>query len=132
MVDKISPLVPPVGPSRPVDRSEGRPNGTESQFGKRVFAEYLSDALSEKKEVKFSAHAQRRLVSRGIEISQERGERLANAVDLAQKKGGRDSLILMDEFALIVNVPTRTVVTAFERDGLDERVVTNIDSAVFG
>lgn len=132
MIDKISPLIPPIGPAKPIDRSVSQPGGAETQSAKRVFAEYLTDAISERKEVKFSAHAQRRLVSRGIEISGERGERLASAVDLAQKKGGRDSLILMDELALIVNVPTRTVVTAIERDGLAERVVTNIDSAVFG
>lgn len=127
-MDKISPLIPPVGPANQVDRGVKPQSAAQT----RVFEDYLRDAIADKREVKFSAHAQRRLASRGIEIAGGRGERLNSAINLAEKKGGRDSLVLLDEFALIVNVPTRTVVTAIGRDEMAERVVTNIDSAVIG
>jgi hypothetical protein len=32
---------------------------------------------------------------------------------------------------MVVNIPSRTVVTAFDQEQLRENVVTNIDSAVF-
>jgi len=51
-------------------------------------------------------------------------------VDKAQNRGSKETLILTDEFALVVSVKDRTVVTAFDRDNLRDGVVTSIDSAV--
>jgi flagellar operon protein len=81
-------------------------------------------------EVAFSAHAAERLSRRGIRIGDADRERLAQAVRAAGEKGGKDSLILLGDVALIVNVPNRTVVTAVGPGPPGERVFTNIDSAV--
>lgn len=87
-----------------------------------VFAEAL----------KFSSHALKRLEQRGIELSPADVDRLEQAMDKAQAKGGRDSLILMDDLALIVSIKNRTVVTAMEAGRQKEGVFTNIDSVVIG
>lgn len=83
-----------------------------------------SDAL------KFSAHAQTRLQSRRISLDEARLERLETAVQKAASKGAKDSLVLMDELAMVVSVTNRTVVTVVDRDNLKQSVFTNIDSAV--
>ena len=50
----------------------------------------------------------------------------------AQEKGSRDSLILLDELALVVSVRSRTVVTAMDEASRSDHVFTNIDSVVIG
>jgi len=78
----------------------------------------------------FSRHAQKRLEQRGIDIDGARMARLGQAVDQAAAKGGRESLILLDEMALVVSVQNRTVVTAMDQQAGKEQVFTNIDSVV--
>ncbi|MGN0141347.1 MAG: TIGR02530 family flagellar biosynthesis protein [Roseburia sp.] len=81
-------------------------------------------------ELKFSKHAAMRLLDRNISLSQEQSERLENGVHKADEKGIRESLVLMDSLAFIVNVPNRTVVTAMDQTESDENIFTNIDGAV--
>jgi len=93
------------------------------------FAEALSGAEG-RKDVTFSAHASERLARRGIRLTEDDRRRLSEAVSAVQERGGRNSLVLMGNTALIVNVPSRTVVTALGAGTANERVITNIDSAV--
>ena len=58
-------------------------------------------------------------------------KQLEGAVDSVAQKGGKESLILMGDAALVVSVKNRTVVTAMDRQGMKGNVFTNIDSAVF-
>jgi flagellar operon protein len=51
-------------------------------------------------------------------------------VDRAAAKGARESLVMMDDVALVVSVKNRTVITAVDRAHLKDNVFTNIDSAV--
>ena len=46
----------------------------------------------------------------------------------AEAKGSRDSLVLLDELALVVSVRNHTVVTAMDEASRKEHVFTNIDS----
>lgn len=78
----------------------------------------------------FSKHATKRLEQRGMDIDAARMERLGRAVDQAADKGSKDSLILLDELALVVSVQNRTVVTAVDEASRREHVFTNIDSVV--
>ncbi|MGQ9486491.1 MAG: TIGR02530 family flagellar biosynthesis protein [Armatimonadota bacterium] len=80
--------------------------------------------------VRFSAHAQARLQSRHIELGADALRRVESAVNKAAEKGSRESLLLMDDVALIVSVRNRTVITAIDKENLKENVFTNIDSAV--
>lgn len=81
-------------------------------------------------ELKFSAHAQKRLHDRNIQISDADRARIAESANLAAAKGAREALLLMDRLALVVGVPTRTVITVVEPQAGDPAVFTNIDSVV--
>lgn len=80
--------------------------------------------------LKFSKHASNRLEQRNINLTKEQTRRLLNGVQKAEKKGIRESLVMMDSLAFIVNVPNQTVVTALDQSEAQENVFTNIDGAV--
>ncbi|HZK42828.1 MAG TPA: TIGR02530 family flagellar biosynthesis protein, partial [Syntrophomonadaceae bacterium] len=73
---------------------------------------------------------QQRLNSRNITLSETDLEKITEAVARAREKGARDSLVLMQDLALIVSVKNNTVITAVDGNSLKENVFTNIDSAV--
>ena len=98
--------------------------------GEGSFKEMFSRELAADRGVHFSKHASQRLFSRGIELSNDTLTKIADAIDRASAKGSKETLVLTDEAALVVSVPNRTVITAFDRDNLREGVVTSIDSAV--
>ncbi len=92
----------------------------------------FGDMIREKvqpQELKFSAHAESRIKSRGIEMTPELKSQLNKAVSNVAAKGGRDTAILAGDAAFIVNVQSRTVVTAMDRESMKDNVITNIDSA---
>jgi len=105
---------PPASPQRVADSGPG--------FGQAL--EEAGSGLS------FSRHATKRLEQRGLEMDETRLDRLEQAVGRAAEKGSRDSLILLDELALVVSVHNRTVVTAMDETTSKEHVFTNIDSVV--
>ena len=45
-------------------------------------------------------------------------------------KGIKESLVLVDQLAFIVNIPNNTVVTAMSQKDAAENIFTNIDGAV--
>jgi flagellar operon protein len=94
------------------------------------FKEMFSQELASSRDVAFSRHAHERLFSRGITLSDESVNRIADAIDKAQSKGAKETLILGSESAFVVSVKNRTVITAFDRENLRQGVVTSIDSAV--
>ena len=94
------------------------------------FQQILEQASGTCKEVRFSKHAMGRLSTRNIELTDKQVERLNEGTKKAQEKGIRDSLVLVDSLAFIVNVPSSTVVTAMERSEAQENIFTNIDGAV--
>lgn len=81
-------------------------------------------------EVKFSKHAKGRLADRNIELTKGQMDRLNEGTVRAQQKGIRESLVLVDGLAFIVNIPNNTVVTAMDQQDTAENVFTNIDGAV--
>ncbi|MCI9337967.1 MAG: flagellar protein [Lachnospiraceae bacterium] len=80
--------------------------------------------------LKFSKHAMGRLADRNIELNDNQLERLASGTRKAEQKGIRDSLVIVDSLAFIVNVPNQTVVTAMDSTQTDENIFTNINGAV--
>ncbi len=91
------------------------------------FAETLADVQA----VRFSNHAQKRLQVRNICLNDDGLTRLANAVDKAEKRGGKESLVMVDNLTFIVNIKERLVVTALDEQSRGEGVFTQIDSVVF-
>ena len=78
--------------------------------------------------LKFSKHANERLISRNIDLSAEQMERLNDGTTRARAKGINESLVVVDDLAFIVNVKNNTVVTAVGES--DDKIFTNIDGAV--
>jgi flagellar operon protein len=99
---------------------------TDASF-KNIMNEQLADKAAS---LNFSKHAQERLHSRGINLSPETLQKISGAIDKAQAKGSRETLVLTDDVALVVGVKERTVITAFDKEKLREGIVTSIDSAV--
>ena len=95
-----------------------------------TFREILENKSKAGDSLKFSKHAALRLSDRGIELSDDQLSRLENGTDKARRKGIRDSLVIVDDLAFIVNVPNSTVVTAIDSAQADENVFTNINGAV--
>ena len=92
------------------------------------FQDILIKKANETGDVRFSKHANQRLLSRNIVLSDEQINRLNNGVNRARDKSIKESLVMMDNLAFIVNVKNNTVVTALSKE--DDSVFTNIDGAV--
>jgi flagellar operon protein len=131
LLRRLEPTVRPAGapaprvqPTKPVEQ--------------RSFEELLVQAAgaagasgpAEPATLKLSAHAQQRLSERGVQLTPEQQKALASAADEAQSKGAKDSLMLMNRLALIVNIPNRTVLTVLPEGRMRSGVVTNIDSTI--
>lgn len=80
--------------------------------------------------LKFSKHATNRLEDRNITLSDNQIERLSDGAAKAGEKGIKDSLVIVDKLAFIVNIPNNTVITAMDQTETNENVFTNIDGAV--
>lgn len=91
------------------------------------FNDLLNSELSK---LKFSSHASKRLEDRNIVLSSEEMGKINEAVQKAETKGARDSLVMVNGNAFIVNIPNKTVITAMPIENNDN-VFTNIDSVVF-
>ena len=102
-------------------------NGSDRVTG-QSFASILDSKAPQG--VRFSQHAQDRLRARNITLSANDLANLEGAVDSVAQKGGKESLVMMGDAALVVSVKNRTVVTAMDRTQMKGNVFTNIDSAV--
>ncbi|MCL2840811.1 MAG: flagellar protein [Defluviitaleaceae bacterium] len=78
--------------------------------------------------LQFSKHAALRLNDRNISLTGEQIDRVSEGIGKAGEKGIRDSLVLVDDVALVVNVKSRTVITALNQ--AVDNVFSNIDGAV--
>ena len=94
------------------------------------FKEILEKQVGSTDELKFSKHASLRLSDRNISLSDSQLTRLNEGTRQAGQKGFKDSLVLVDSLAFIVNVPNNTVITAMDQTETDSNIFTNIDGAV--
>ncbi len=99
-----------------------------SQSADVSFRQILEQKQAQTAELRFSKHANERLESRNIRLTAEQRERLQGGVDKASQKGIRDSLVMVDNMAFIVNITNRTVITAVGEG--DDKIFTNIDGAI--
>lgn len=109
-------------PSIPASRGAGTPSPNGPAFGQE-----LARAVGE---LRLSRHAQQRVERRALELTPGQLGRLHAAVGRAAEKGARNSVVMLDDLALVVDVRGRTVITAMQQQGKEARVFTNIDSVV--
>lgn len=117
-------------PGKLINQHQLNQSRNEVQFVKSDFSTILQEKLQNQTGIKFSKHAELRLRARNINITPSQLTRIRNGIDKAEEKGVRDSLILVDNLVLIINVKNKTVVTAVTTNDLKENVFTNIDGAV--
>lgn len=118
---------------QPAKKAEGRDSAERLSFQEILMQRSQETDRSEQAtegELKFSKHALNRLSDRNIELDSRQMERLCDGARKAGQKGIRDSLVLVDQLAFIVNVPNHTVVTAMDSTATDENIFTNINGAV--
>ena len=126
MNDKLIILPQPIQPIG--GPSAARP--VRQQKDPSISFDKVLDAQLKTHQLIFSRHAADRMANRGIEFTQEDIARLENAVDLARHKGAKDSLVLLEDTALVVSIKNNTVVTVVDKENLTGNLFTNIDSAV--
>ena len=118
----------PQHPVEPLLPGKGKNTVKSPSGGTSSFQKLLDTQINQ--DLKFSHHAQQRLKARDINLSEGDLEKITQAVEKARDKGARDSLVLMNNLALVVSVKNNTVITAVDEENLKENVFTNIDSAV--
>lgn len=112
------------------NKNQSVPTGVNSFASILNKIQESSDNTISSEELKFSKHAANRLQDRNIVLTDEQMARLNMGKIEAGEKGIKDSLILIDQLAFIVNVPNNTVVTAMDQTENKSNVFTNIDGAV--
>lgn len=100
----------------------------ERQQVQQPFGKVLSESLKENQQVRFSAHALRRLEERNVALNEDTLHRLDSGLRQLDAKGSRNSVIFLDDTAFVVSVKNKTVVTAVQKEHQQENVFTNIDS----
>ena len=97
----------------------------------QTFESVLQQAVGKNSGVKFSKHAEMRMQARNINLTQMQKAKIDSAVNKAEQKGVKDSLVILDNMAFVVNVNSKTVITAVNNSELKDNVFSNIDGAVF-
>ena len=126
MSDQLHIFPTPIQPAG-ISSSTGGNKGSPS---KGPSFQSLLEGQIGKQPLRFSQHAQSRMASRGIQLAPEQLARVEQAVAQLDAKGSRDSLVLIDQTAMVVSVKNHTVVTVVDHNSLKDNVFTNIDSAI--
>lgn len=98
------------------------------QSTKQSFSQQLKEVQTS--QLKVSKHATERLAERNIHISDTEWQRVSDKVLEAKSKGIKESLVLMEQAALIVSAKNATVITAMGRSEANDQIFTNIDGTI--
>ena len=127
----MNPIVNEFAPlSSSIDEySKGQGIKSLDEDAKVSFRFFYQNAIDGVGGVNFSKHANERLISRELDVSDEQMRRLNDGVIKAREKNIKDSLIIVDDLSFVVNIPNNTVITAL-KSREERNVFTNIDGAV--
>jgi flagellar operon protein len=123
MVNKVN-VVPEV------QRSPAGRGQSPVPSGQGGFAATLSRETERQESLRISSHAQKRLSSSRISLTEADLRRIDGAVRKASEKGANQSLIMLDDLALVVSVKNKVLITAVDEARQKEGIFTNIDSVV--
>lgn len=115
--------------SMPVNRIS-KNSVKSNQLTQTTFSLQLQSAIQSNSKLTLSKHAKERLLQRGIDITEERWARIEEKVKQAKEKGVNDSLVLLNDAALIVSAKNNTVITAMGRQEAVEQIFTNINGTI--
>lgn len=114
-------------PSQPLIQPTKTSQAVKTQ--EKSFVEHLNDAKTQV-DLKISKHASDRLKERNIHITDSEWAVVTEKVNEAKSKGIKESLVLMDQAALIVSAKNNTVITAMNRMEAKGQLFTNIDGTI--
>ena len=118
-------------PSQPITSQIPTKGIPKKSLNTKSFAETLKETVNEKVgSITISKHADSRLKQRGIEIPAETWREVESKVAQAKLKGVKESLVLLDNAALIVSAKNSTVITAMDRREAGSQIFTNIDGTI--
>ena len=121
-------LIPQVSKLPAKKKAEASSAVSNSEFN-QIFQEKLDP--KKKEGLQISKHAQKRIEDRSLDFDQNEFLKLREAIGKLKDKGGKDSLVVTDKAAYIVDVSQEKVVTAMNKDDMSENVFTKIDSTLF-
>ncbi|RDW17830.1 TIGR02530 family flagellar biosynthesis protein [Oceanobacillus chungangensis] len=90
----------------------------------------FKDVLAEQQTLKISKHASERMNERNIQLNEKQWQTLEVKMLEAKQKGITDSLVVMNNAALLVSAKNNTVVTAMDREEATGRIFTNINGTI--
>lgn len=105
-------------------------SSAQSPARRTDFSTVLARETQRLDSLRISSHAQKRLASSRVELSASDIRRIDQAVERASAKGSNQSLVMLDNLALVVSVKNRVVITAIDEARTREGIFTNIDSVV--
>ncbi|WP_298837152.1 TIGR02530 family flagellar biosynthesis protein [Clostridium sp.] len=94
------------------------------------FNQILNTQIKKEEGFTISAHAAQRLNSRNIDFNDVDMKKVNDGINMADKKGAKQALILYKDMALITSIKNRTVITAMDKNESKGKIITNIDSVV--
>jgi len=116
---RLQPLIPP---QYKLEAKSKKENTT--------FQELLHSELQTVSSLKLSKHAEQRMSERGISINEKTWQQIEGKLSEAREKGIKDSLVLLEQAALVVNAKTNTVITAMNREEASSHIFTNINGTI--
>ncbi|TDT68549.1 flagellar operon protein [Hypnocyclicus thermotrophus] len=102
-------------------------NSNKNNHGNKPSVAF-ENVLENEKKLKFSAHAQKRIESRRMEIKEEELKKVQEGVKKLREKGCRDSVVIAKNRAYVISIKNNTVVTIVDEPNLKDNLFTNIDS----
>ena len=129
----LIPNVTKISPKSVAESTNKLVKGETSEF-KNLLDDNLgqleSPIVENSKGIHLSTHAMRRLQERNLSIDKDEYLKLQSAIEKLKIKGGQDSLIITGKAAYIVDVAKNTIVTAIDKENMEENVFTKIDSTI--
>ena len=116
-----------------VNATYNGPSFTEIVSRQKSIDELIADRTEEtvvSGGIRFTKHADARLMQRNIRLTDEQMTRLEEGTRKASDKGIKESLVLVDDLAFIVNTDKKMVITAIDQNSSEDNIYTNIDGAV--
>ncbi|NMO77350.1 MULTISPECIES: TIGR02530 family flagellar biosynthesis protein [Niallia] len=113
-----------------IEAIKSKSNAHNTQNKITSFSSHLHQSISSLNTLNISKHANERLQQRGIEIDADKWKAIEEKVTQAKKMGIKESLVLLNNAALIVSAKNNTVITAMDLEEATDQIFTNINGTI--
>lgn len=127
----LIPNVTKTSGNKSVDISNRLPKESKSSEFSNLLNSHVGTEKPVHGGINLSTHAVKRLQERQIDFNGEEYMKVKDAMAKLAAKGGKNSLIISDKAAYIVDVANNKVVTAVDKNSMSDNIFTKIDSTMF-